>query len=64
MLDSDHIPYDDPDLRVAFRLGWEAGREGKERPIGLIIHAGEYGEAWLKGYQAAQEKAVQEKEVE
>lgn len=52
-MDEEKIPYDDPSLRSAFRRGWKACLKGKRRPEEQLFDAGERGEAWVLGYEAA-----------
>lgn len=51
----DQIPYDDTELREAYRRGWKAWVEGRLRPKRRSLGGGDWAAAWLKGYIAAED---------
>lgn len=57
-MDEEQIPYEDPDLRKAYRWGWEAWFQGRLRPKRHRVHDGKSAKAWLEGYIAAEDAEV------
>lgn len=52
----DQNPYDDPTLHEGWRRGWQAWVEGKPRRAQLVSEESEMADAWMDGYEAAEEQ--------
>lgn len=52
----DQNPYDNPALREAFRRGWKAWVRGEARYVDEIYKDSERGQAWIEGFEAAEEQ--------
>lgn len=54
----DANPYSNPKLREAFRWGWKAWIRDEPRPTDELYRESEKGQAWMDGYEAAEEQGA------
>lgn len=51
----EEIPYETPNLRDAYRRGWNAWVENRLRPDRQLLGDGHWAKAWLDGYIDAED---------